>query len=114
MAVVDIPPKLRAFADRSPAWADWVDRLPGLAADLLAEWGLRVDGPSLHGECALVVPVRTARGASRRAQGRAGPTRRRSTSTWPCASGAAVGRRFCSEPIHTDRPCCSSGCTPGT
>src|SRR4029079_11977243 len=33
------------------------DRLPGLLRDLLAEWGLVVDGPPTHGYCALVVAV---------------------------------------------------------
>lgn len=56
---VSLPPQLAAFADRSAAWADWIDRLPGLARDVVDEWGLTVDGASLHGECALVLPVRT-------------------------------------------------------
>ncbi|WP_151526649.1 aminoglycoside phosphotransferase family protein [Serinicoccus kebangsaanensis] len=38
--------------------ATWLRRLPGLVDDLLGGWRLTVDGPSRHGECALVVPVR--------------------------------------------------------
>ncbi|HSX96898.1 MAG TPA: aminoglycoside phosphotransferase family protein [Streptomyces sp.] len=35
--------------------------LPGLAARFLDHWGLRLDGPAMHGMCALVLPVvRTA------------------------------------------------------
>ncbi len=36
----------------------WTDRLPRLVADLLSEWQLREDGPSMAGACALVLPVR--------------------------------------------------------
>lgn len=55
---VPIPPGLTR-TDRGPGWADWLDQLPGLVTELLDEWGLTVDGPATHGECALVVPVRT-------------------------------------------------------
>ncbi len=37
----------------------WLDRLPALVRDLLGEWRLTVDGEPTHGECALVVPVRS-------------------------------------------------------
>ena len=50
------------MAGRGPAWADWVDRLPGLLTGILEEWELSADGPSLHGFVALVVPVRTSSG----------------------------------------------------
>jgi len=56
---VDIPEKLLGFADRSAAWAEWIADLPALARHLIHEWALTVDGTSMHGECALVVPVRT-------------------------------------------------------
>jgi streptomycin 6-kinase len=59
---VDLPAKLRTFADRGEAWAGWISRLPALTAGLLDEWGLTVDAASMHGECALVVPVTTADG----------------------------------------------------
>ena len=55
-----IPPGLQAYAARGPAWATWLDRLPALVRDLLAEWDLTIDGASLHGRTALVVPVRTS------------------------------------------------------
>ncbi|MGH3470935.1 MAG: aminoglycoside phosphotransferase family protein [Nocardioidaceae bacterium] len=62
MSRVELPPALVAFAARGKAWADWLDNLPGLVSDILAEWGLTVDGPLAHGYCALVVPVRAPDG----------------------------------------------------
>ncbi|MDQ3485345.1 MAG: aminoglycoside phosphotransferase family protein [Actinomycetota bacterium] len=59
---VHIPPKFARFADRSETWGVWLARLPGLVRDVLAEWAITVDGPAVHGECALVVPVMTAEG----------------------------------------------------
>lgn len=35
----------------------FIANLPRLAADFLDRWGLRLDGPSMHGMCALVLPV---------------------------------------------------------
>ncbi len=57
-----IPAKFLAFADRGAEWADWLAALPRLVLDVLAEWQLAVDGPAVHGECALVVPVTTPGG----------------------------------------------------
>lgn len=59
---VDIPEKLQAFADRSEQWAGWLAGLSSLTRGVIEEWGLSVDGASMHGECALVVPVTTADG----------------------------------------------------
>lgn len=39
---------------------EWLDRLPGLQADLFAEWELVPDGPPQVGHRSLVVPVRTS------------------------------------------------------
>ncbi|MFB6718594.1 aminoglycoside phosphotransferase family protein [Kribbella sp. NPDC056345] len=61
---VEIPAGLLVVASRGQDWADWLDRLPRLTRELLDEWQLRVDGTAAHGECALVVPVRTADGQS--------------------------------------------------
>ncbi|HET6987613.1 MAG TPA: aminoglycoside phosphotransferase family protein [Kribbella sp.] len=61
---VDIPEGLLVVGSRGPDWAAWLDRLPKLTRDLLAEWDLRVDGTSAYGNCALVVPVITADGQS--------------------------------------------------
>jgi streptomycin 6-kinase len=56
---VRLPDGVLGMAGRDASWADWVDRLPGLADALLADWELTVDGPPMHGYCSLVVPVRT-------------------------------------------------------
>ncbi len=59
-----IPPGLAAQAALGPAWAQWLDRLPRRAGDLLEEWQLAHDGEQVwHGYCSLVVPVRTPAGA---------------------------------------------------
>ena len=57
--MVDVPAALRAQAEGRPAWDDWLARAPRLSDDLITEWGLRIDGPTLAGNCAMVVPVRT-------------------------------------------------------
>ncbi|MGZ4500975.1 MAG: aminoglycoside phosphotransferase family protein [Nocardioidaceae bacterium] len=62
MIPLDLPPGLLAFAERSEAWAAWLAALPRLVRDVAEEWGLRFDGPPMHGYSALVVPVRTAGG----------------------------------------------------
>ena len=54
-----LPDGVLGMSQRGPDWADWVARLPRLAADLLDEWGLRTDGWSMHGYCSLVVPALT-------------------------------------------------------
>jgi streptomycin 6-kinase len=57
-----VPAGLRASADRGPEWATWLERLPGLARELLEDWALTLDGQATHGRTALVVPVRTTGG----------------------------------------------------
>ena len=59
----EIPPGLRAFADREESWAAWLDALPRLVRDVVTEWQLTYDGAPTHGQCALVAPVRTPAGA---------------------------------------------------
>lgn len=54
---VPIPAGVLSMAARGPQWQDWVDRLPELVRDLMAEWDLRDDGSPTHGNCSLVVPV---------------------------------------------------------
>jgi streptomycin 6-kinase len=46
------------MVDRGGDWAAWVHALPRRRDDLMAEWGLREDGLSMHGYTSLVVPVR--------------------------------------------------------
>lgn len=43
-----------------PEWATWLDRLPRLADEVLADWRLSLNGLPMHGYCSLVLPVRTA------------------------------------------------------
>ena len=56
---MEVPDGLR----QSPRWwhdpggAAWLDGLPALVADVCARWDLRVDGATMHGSNALVVPV---------------------------------------------------------
>ncbi len=57
-----LPPSFAAKAALGPEWASWLDALPRLVRDLLDEWRLTPDGDPRHGECALVVPVRTDMG----------------------------------------------------
>lgn len=59
---VALPQGVVAMADRGPDWAAWVERLPGVVRDLIAEWELRLDGEPLHGFTAIVVPVVTRSG----------------------------------------------------
>jgi streptomycin 6-kinase len=61
---VRLPEGFLAYAARGPEWAAFLDRLPALVRDLLAEWELAEDGPVTHGHCAVVVPVRTPDGAA--------------------------------------------------
>ncbi|WP_107772448.1 aminoglycoside phosphotransferase family protein [Nocardioides sediminis] len=57
-----IPPGLDAQRGLGPDWAAWLDRLPRLAADVVEEWQLTLDGPPMHGYCSLAQPVRTTGG----------------------------------------------------
>ena len=55
---MDIPDGLDEQRHLGPDWASWLDRLPRLCDDLVADWGLRVEGAPLHGFTSIVVPVR--------------------------------------------------------
>jgi streptomycin 6-kinase len=57
--VVDVPAALRARAGGRRSWDDWLARAPRLTDELIEDWRLRVDGPTMSGQCAMVVPVRT-------------------------------------------------------
>lgn len=59
---IQVPDGLLARAGLGEGWARWLQRLPRLAAQLLAEWDLTLDGRPMHGLCALVLPVRTVSG----------------------------------------------------
>ena len=53
-----LPPGVLAMAERGPAWAAYVERLPRLVRELVEEWGLTADGEPTHGHASLVLPVR--------------------------------------------------------
>ncbi|WP_327709698.1 aminoglycoside phosphotransferase family protein [Streptomyces sp. NBC_00464] len=57
--MIDIPDALIATQStyNGEAGRAFVAALPGMAADFLERWGLRPDGGSLYGVCALVLPV---------------------------------------------------------
>jgi streptomycin 6-kinase len=60
---ISLPDSYLAYAARGPEWVAFLDRLPALVRDLLADWQLTVDGRATHGVNAVVVPVRTPGGA---------------------------------------------------
>lgn len=62
--VIDIPAALAASLTHfhGPAGRAFLTALPRLAADHLDRWDLRLDGPPMHGRCALVLPVARADG----------------------------------------------------
>ncbi|WP_394816522.1 aminoglycoside phosphotransferase family protein [Streptomyces lancefieldiae] len=61
--VIDVPDALAATQAKynGEAGRAFIDALPDLAARFLDRWGLRPDGPSMHGWAALVLPVVRAR-----------------------------------------------------
>ncbi|HEY8374783.1 MAG TPA: aminoglycoside phosphotransferase family protein [Pseudonocardiaceae bacterium] len=58
--MITVPPRLvvDTVAREGAAGRRWVEALPQLVARLCTRMGLRVDGPPMHGHCAVVVPVR--------------------------------------------------------
>ena len=58
----DLPPAFLAQGVPGTPFARFLDRLPGLVADLVGEWQLTYDGEPRHGVGALAVPVRTPAG----------------------------------------------------
>ncbi|MFJ2821736.1 aminoglycoside phosphotransferase family protein [Streptomyces toxytricini] len=59
---VEVPAALAASQDGED-WRAWTAALPALAEEFLDRWGLRPDGPPVHGAVALVLPVLQADGA---------------------------------------------------
>ncbi|WP_075734474.1 aminoglycoside phosphotransferase family protein [Streptomyces acidiscabies] len=57
--VIDIPQGLVKSQQRAngAAGVAFLEGLPALAQEFLARWDLRLDGPSMHGMCALILPV---------------------------------------------------------
>lgn len=61
---IDVPDALAASHSKhgSASGRAWIAALPGLAADFLDRWALRLDGPVGHGVASLVLPVIRADG----------------------------------------------------
>ena len=59
---VRIPVDLEERRSLGPDWSAWLDRLPRLAAGVLEDWQLTLDGTEMNGFVSLVLPVRTAAG----------------------------------------------------
>jgi streptomycin 6-kinase len=58
-----LPDGLDEQRELGPDWARWLDQLPRVFAEVLADWDLRREGSDLwHGFCSLVAPVVTADG----------------------------------------------------
>ncbi|WP_129840815.1 aminoglycoside phosphotransferase family protein [Streptomyces sp. RFCAC02] len=57
--MTDIPKRLAegTIAREGDAGRAWIAALPGLVDDLLERWGCVPDGPAVHGEVGIVVPV---------------------------------------------------------
>ncbi len=57
--MIEVPDALAASQAkyRGAAGRAFVEGLPALAAGFLGRWGLRLDGPAMHGMAALVLPV---------------------------------------------------------
>ncbi|GGY27441.1 hydroxyurea phosphotransferase [Streptomyces djakartensis] len=62
--MIDIPRELAASQEKynGEAGRAFIAGLPDLTARFLDRWELRTDGPSMHGVCALALPVRRADG----------------------------------------------------
>lgn len=58
----DIPATFMALAARDERLASWLDEVPALVAEIVADWELAFDGAPRHGMGALVLPVRTPAG----------------------------------------------------
>lgn len=57
-----VPAGLLSQRELGEDWARWLDRLPRLAEELVAEWRLTPRAAPLHGFCSLVLPVTDADG----------------------------------------------------
>lgn len=62
MTAIEVPAGLDSQRYLGPDWGHWLDRLPRLCADLLADWELEVDGEAMFGFCSIALPVRTGDG----------------------------------------------------
>jgi streptomycin 6-kinase len=75
-------------ADGWMSGEDWIEELPGLLDDLLAEWQLEPAGRTMHGMCSVAVPVRLL-GPTRDGAGTDGTAVLK--VTWPHPEAATEG-----------------------
>ncbi len=61
-ARIEVPAAMLDPGDRDETWEPWLRGLPAQVDALLRDWDLTLDGPASHGQCALVLPVRTDAG----------------------------------------------------
>lgn len=54
---IEIPQSFRQMPRWRTEGTAWLDTLPGLLAQMCGVWGLRPDGPALHGSHAIALPV---------------------------------------------------------
>ena len=59
---VEVPAAFLARGARGGPMAAFIDGLPALVREVLADWQLTPDGAARHGRTSLVIPVRTAAG----------------------------------------------------
>lgn len=59
-----VPAGLLSQRELGEDWARWLERLPRLAEELVAEWRLTPSAAPLHGYCSLVLPVTDADGTA--------------------------------------------------
>lgn len=59
-----VPAGLLSRRELGEDWARWLDRLPRLAEELVAQWRLVPSAAPLHGYCSLVLPVADADGTA--------------------------------------------------
>jgi streptomycin 6-kinase len=57
----ELPSEFLTYASRGEEWATWIDGVPRLVSELIAEWDLTVNAEPMYGFTALVVPVRLGR-----------------------------------------------------
>ncbi len=91
-AVIDIPAALVTSQERfnGAAGRAFVAELPHRAAGFLDRWSLRLDGPSMYGMCALVLPVLRADGTRAALKLQYLDEETVPASRSPCAPGAAT------------------------
>lgn len=90
-----------------------LDRPRALVRELLADWELTLDGEERHGQCAVVLPVRTSTGEPAALKVTA-PHEEAEHEHLALQHWHGTGASGCCAPTRTAGRCSSSGCTPPT